>query len=127
MNHCINCGNNILNEVKTCGEAGFGDGCGNTLSNMPKQPPEGRVSVESIVEEFPYYEKEIMPSGAEWILIDKEVLRTTLTAERTRHAEEKERLVREILALAYYDDWECHVIDHIKVEEIAAKFNIDVK
>jgi hypothetical protein len=48
MNHCINCGNNIPDEVKTCGEAGFGDGCGKKLATMPKDYQE----VEKIVDEY---------------------------------------------------------------------------
>ncbi len=45
--------------------------------------PTAEVSVDDVVENFPYHEKQIMPSGAEWILIDKEVLRKTLQTHTT--------------------------------------------
>jgi len=34
MNHCKKCGNNIPDETETCEEAGFGEGCGNTLPTL---------------------------------------------------------------------------------------------
>lgn len=43
--------------------------------------PDTPKTIEEVVAEFPYHRKEVMPSGAEWILIDTQVLRTTLTAQ----------------------------------------------
>lgn len=87
-------------------------------------PPEGRVSVESIVEKFDAWyreQKEINP----YIMRDYFIV--LIKAERAAHKEEKERLVDSLLAEAVditNFDQGVLVSDIVK---IAAKFNIDVK
>ncbi len=56
MNHCINCGNNIPDEVKTCNEAGFGDDCEKTLATVPKDYQEVERIVETFAAKFTYSE-----------------------------------------------------------------------
>jgi hypothetical protein len=54
-------------------------------------------------------------------------LRTTLTARDAAHQEAMREMVREILDTAYFDDWECHVIDVAKVEAIARSRGVEDK
>jgi len=53
-------------------------------------------------------------------------IRTTLKSQADQYEKEKGEMVREILATAYFDDWECHVIDYVKVEVIAQKYSVDL-
>ena len=47
-------------------------------------------------------------------------IKEALQAERQRC----EEMVEEVLATAYFDDWDCHVIDYEQVITIAQKYGI---
>lgn len=106
---------------------------------MLKQPPEGRVSVEEIdiLNELrskfgSIFQKDDAGNPTWEVTVGIACLiHNALTAERTRHAEEKEMLVESILEQAevLHDDIGFHplAVSVVDIKEIAAKFNIGVK
>ena len=53
-------------------------------------------------------------------------LRTELTRLTQHHQDQLREVYREILQTAYFDDWDCHVIDYDKVVALAQTRGIDI-
>ena len=99
MNHCKQCGNNIPPDVQDCEQAGFGEGCGKTLSNMTNK----ERSVEELAKQIAMFpDDDILPED---MMIDYDrikvgdihkIITQTLQSERQKREEvvkaERERI-----------------------------------
>jgi hypothetical protein len=86
MNHCINCGNNIPDEVKTCGEAGYGD-CRKKADPMPKDYQE----IEEISINITSHLAGVLPSGL-YDRLENDIIKALTTYGNARELQGVEKV-----------------------------------
>ncbi len=80
--------------------------------------------IEAIMKEAE--DVEIHVPDSECVFVPKTWLYSKLTTPTQHHQDELREVYREILQTAYFDDWDCHVIDYDKVVALAQSRGINL-